>query len=295
MAQSPTHRFGQIIGDVFEASVEPLLRDFAAQHNLYLDKKGPRPARPGNKVTWIDRYGNAHDLDFVLERGGTPDKIGTPVAFIETAWRRYTKHSRNKAQEIQGALLPLVETHRNAAPFIGAILAGVFTEGALTQMRSLGFSVLYFPYETVIRAFQRVGIDAYFGEDTPDGDVALKVQAWDGLSPDGRREVAKALIEIESDHVQDFVQALGRAVLREIEVVRVLPLHGTASDLTSVDDAIAFIEGYDDKQRTGPAVRYEIQVRYSNGDRVEAEFGDKQSVLDFLRTFQPPPIRPATS
>ena len=87
---------------------------------------------------------NSHDLDFVLERGGTPDKIGMPVAFIETAWRRYTKHSRNKAQEIQGALEPLAETYRHLAPFKGAVLAGVFTEGALTQLRSLGFTVLYF-------------------------------------------------------------------------------------------------------------------------------------------------------
>lgn len=54
--------------------------------------------------------GNAHDLDFVLERGGSDDKIGMPAAFIETAWRRYTKHYRNNAQEIQGALEPLAET-----------------------------------------------------------------------------------------------------------------------------------------------------------------------------------------
>ena len=102
---------GHQCGEVLEAAVEPLLRRFAKEHNLYLDKKGPRPARSGKKVSWTDVRGNTHDLDYVLERNGSDAKIGKPVAFIETAWRRYTKHSRNKAQEIQGALMPLLETH----------------------------------------------------------------------------------------------------------------------------------------------------------------------------------------
>jgi hypothetical protein len=62
--------------------------------------------------------------------------LGMPAAFIETAWRRYTKHSRNKAQEIQGAIMPLVETYMKAGPFIGAVLAGVFTKGALMALNS---------------------------------------------------------------------------------------------------------------------------------------------------------------
>ena len=104
MAQSPSHRFGQIIGEVLEAAVLPLMRQFANSHELYLDQRGVRPCRSTRKCSWVDLNGNTHDLDFVLERGGTPDKVGTPVAFIETAWRRYTKHSRNKVQEIQGPL-----------------------------------------------------------------------------------------------------------------------------------------------------------------------------------------------
>jgi len=78
--------------------------------------------------------------------------MGTPAAFIEVAWRRYTKHSRNKAQEIQGAILPLAEKFRWSNPFLGAVLAGVFTDGSLEQLRSLGFHVLYFPYETLVTA-----------------------------------------------------------------------------------------------------------------------------------------------
>ena len=109
MAESHSHKFGQIIGDLLEIAIQPHLEKFARKNKLFLDKKGIRKARPGKKVTWTDNNGNKHDLDFVIERGGAASKIGIPVAFIESAWRRYTKHSRNKAQEIQSAIIPLIE------------------------------------------------------------------------------------------------------------------------------------------------------------------------------------------
>ncbi len=105
MAEASGHKWGQFIGEFCESAIEPLLQAFAVQHGLFLDKKGIRPARPGKKLNWMDSFGNSHDLDYVLERDGAPEKIGTPIAFFESAWRRYTKHSRNKAQEIQGPLV----------------------------------------------------------------------------------------------------------------------------------------------------------------------------------------------
>ncbi len=134
MAESHSHKFGQIIGDLLEIAIRPHLEKFAKKNKLFLDKKGDRKARRGKKVTWTDKHGNKHDLDFVFERGGTTDKIGVPVAFIESAWRRYTKHSRNKAQEIQSAIIPLIEKYGNSSPFIGVVLAGVFTNGALIDI-----------------------------------------------------------------------------------------------------------------------------------------------------------------
>jgi hypothetical protein len=132
----------------------------------------------GKKVTWKDVNGNAHDLDFVLERSGTDETIGVPVAFIETAWRRYTRHSRNKAQEIQGAIQVLFLTHKHGCPFIGAILAGEFTTGALNQLKSLGFHVLYFPYDSIVQAFKSAGVNADFDEDTPEKDFRSKIRSW---------------------------------------------------------------------------------------------------------------------
>src|SRR6266513_1910456 len=166
MAQSYAHRWGQISGDIFEHFVRDMLKSIAEKHGLYLDYQKPRRARTKqggkdlSKVTWQDSYGNRHDLDYVLERGGTEDVLGVPVAFIESAWRRYTKHSKNKVQEIEAAVLPIALTFSRHQPFCGAVLAGEFTRNALQQLESKGFAVLHIPYDSILAALRELGIDA---------------------------------------------------------------------------------------------------------------------------------------
>jgi hypothetical protein len=290
MATSPSHKWGQIIGQEFlEVAVEPLMREVAVKHQLYLDIKGPRPARPGKKISWIDLYGNTHDLDFVLERGGSDDTIGMPVAFIETAWRRYTKHSRNKAQEIQGAVLPLAAKHRAHAPFIGVILAGEFTQGALAQLKSLGFRVLHFPYSTIITAFQSVGIDADFGEDTPDAVCKLKVKAWQRLSAEQRTMLGDTLRKMTAADIAVFMLELENAIQRQVGSIRVLPLHGTAFEWDTIAGAIGFVDGYDETTPTGhpPFIRYEIVIVFNNKDRITGEFANKKDAVAFMQSYDP--------
>lgn len=82
MAKSPSHKLGQIIGDLLEEIMEPELRTFCKSRGLYLDKKGERVGvRDGKKLCWQDKFGNQHDLDFVIEKGGTSHECGRPVAF----------------------------------------------------------------------------------------------------------------------------------------------------------------------------------------------------------------------
>jgi hypothetical protein len=286
MAEAAGHKFGQFIGEYCERAVEPLLQEFADKHGLFLDKKGPRPARSGKKLGWIDSYGNAHDLDYVLERGGTPRKVGTPVAFIESAWRRYTKHSRNKAQEIQGAVLPIADKHRFSAPMLGCILAGVYTAGAFDQLASVGFKVLYFTYESVIEAFASVGVDARFSESTPDADFRKKLRQWAKVPKKKRPLVWEQLLELNQRNVQEFITHLERTVKRQITAVRIIPLHGSARDCITVDDAIDFVENYNEAAPTGPLVKYEVIIRYDNGDKIEGEFHDKAATMEFLQAYQ---------
>lgn len=284
MASSPGHQFGQIIGDLLEMMLRDPLRKVADRHGLYLDHKHPRPARNGRrKVAWTDHKGNVHDLDYVFERGGSETEIGAPKAFIESAWRRYTKHSRNKAQEIQGAIVPLVETYSQHYPFLGVVLAGVFTEGSLQQLRSHGFSILHFPYEVVCKAFSTVGIDARFDEDTSDEELLRKVAAFKGLSQRQRRKLTANLLKARALEFTAFLHELETSLSRSLSRIHVLALHGPSAELHSVIDAVRFIEGYDELRAAEGFVRYEIQAEYSNGDTITGTFHDKATALQFLR------------
>jgi hypothetical protein len=283
MAESLSHKFGQIIGDLLELALEPHLQKFARKHKLYLDKKGIRKARSGKKVCWTDSNDNKHDLDFVLERGGTENKIGVPVAFIESAWRRYTKHSRNKAQEIQSAVLPLAMKYKSSSPFVGVVLAGVFTEGALTQLKSLGFGVLYFPYDTVIKAFSKFGINAAFDEKTAEVDFRKKIDSWNKLP--NKEDVAKELLKLNKKGVDEFLSSLSNSVSRFIERIIILPLHGQENVSNNVTEAIDFLQKYSEEKPKLPLSKYEIIIKYNTGDRIEASFKDKKDSINFLESY----------
>ena len=282
MAESPSHRFGQVVGGLLEHLVKPELSRFCAKRGLYLDQQGTRaPARAGKKVTWVDKYGNAHDFDFVIERDGSAHVVGRPVAFIEAAWRRYTKHSRNKAQEIQGAVVPVAEKHHWDAPFKGAIVAGEFTEASLVQLRSLGFEVLHISYEAIVQSFADVGIDARFDESTPDRSFRACVDAIERLSAADMKKLLAGLTNRVRPALDKFLVRLGSAVDRQIDFIAVIPLYGAEHKFLTVADARDFVVG-GAAAPSGDFRKFEIVVRFTSGDSIDATFSDPDAVLGFL-------------
>ena len=283
MAKSPAHQFGQVIGSLLESVLQPQLEAFCAQHGLYLDHQNKeRPARHGHKVTWQDQYGNAHDLDFVVERNGTDNEIGQPIAFIEVAWRRYTKHSRNKAQEIQGAILPLAEKYRWNNPFLGTVLAGVFTEGSLEQLKSLNFHVLYFPYETLVEAFATEGIDIHFDEATEDTVFRQAADKIKQTTPAIMMMIRQHLMAANQNKIEEFFTALAQRCVRFITRVVVMPLYGRRNEFATMDDAIQFLNLHPIYEGSGEFRRYEIEVEFSDGEKVQASLNSKQRAFEFL-------------
>lgn len=283
MAESPAHKFGQIIGNLLEAVIEPYLSDFAKKKHLYLDhQKKARNARKGKKVTWEDPYGNVHDLDYVLEMDGTDTAIGVPVAFIEVAWRRYTKHSRNKAQEIQGAILPLAEKFRWSSPFLGAVLAGTFTEGSVQQLRSLGFHVLYFPYDTLVAAFAEEAIDVAFDETTPNAAFQRSIRKIEKTSREKKERIKSHLVAANQEKLDDFMASLAQRLERMVERVVIIPLYGRSNEFCTIDDAIEFVNQPQTNEDCGDFRKYEVLIIFSTGDRIEGSFKDKVRVREFL-------------
>ncbi|MCG6134061.1 MAG: site-specific DNA-methyltransferase [Nostoc sp. LLA-1] len=288
MAQSPSHKFGQALGKLLEDIVlydilKPRLQQFVQAKNYYLDWQRSRPARSGKKVTWLDKYGNKHDLDFVIEVDGTDDELGRPVAFIESAWRRYTKHSKNKAQEIQGAILPIIELHHLSAPFYGVVLAGDFTKPALEQLKNNGFAVIFIPYKGVVEAFAEIAFDVAFDENTPDEEYTKAFRNLDSLTSSDKEKLRQALMRVSQEEVDSFMETLKNSLERYIHEIVVIPLFGNKYKFDTINDAITGINTtININSPVGKFEKFEVIVNYNNGDTIRATFQNQLLLMDFL-------------
>lgn len=177
----------------------------------------------------------------------------------------------------------MVTKYKSSSPFVGVVLAGVFTEGALTQLRSLGFGVLYFPYESVVKAFSKFGINAAFDEKTAEADFRKKIENWNKLP--NKEDVAKELLKLNKKGVDEFLNSLSDSVSRFIERIIILPLHGQENISNSVTEAIDFLKKYSEDKPKLPLSKYEILIRYNTGDRIEASFKDKKDSIKFLQSY----------
>lgn len=284
---SPGHKLGQMIGDWLECIFEKRLVAFANEHrNLYCDKKGLRPLVRGKKkkLTWLDSKGNKHDLDYVFEKNGSESKKGEPVGFIELCWRRYTKHSRNKAGEIEGSLVHLGLTY-NTGTFLGAILVGEFTDGAINQMQSRNIVVLHIPYKVIVDTFLSKKINLDYPENAPDTLKYDLIEAINRLSQSQQEEIEITFLNKINADYQRFMQKLDVAISRKVEYVRVFPLFGNQLTFDTIASAIKEIEGFSTEPCIGGFQRFEVLVKFSNGDKVEATFKERQDAVSFLKQF----------
>lgn len=284
MAQSHAHALGQIIGDQLEVALYDPLAALAAELGLYLDYKHPRPARDDRSiVSWVDGKGNKHDLDYVFEKGGSENDFGNPKAFIECAWRRYTKHSKNKAQEIEGAVGHLRAQYADHQPALAAVLGGEFTEPSLQQLRSHGFIVLHFSYNDVAAAFDKVGVDIRTEEDTSERAIQSKVKSFNKLSAKKRRVLLAEIRTICIASINVFLDDLRVALTRVVERIVISPLFaGDTIDVGSIDEAVRAIDRFDEASNGDKFARFEVDVRYSNGSEIRGTFQTKAEAKAFL-------------
>ena len=140
---SSGHKLGQLIGDWYEEYfVLPLLQRVGRSLDLFVDSRFVnRKAREGQRI-WEDSDGNSVDYDYVLELGGSDNKLGIPVAFVECFWRRGARHSKDKARDDSGKLMPMRETFPTAR-FLGIVSAGDFTKPARELVRSREIDLFY--------------------------------------------------------------------------------------------------------------------------------------------------------
>jgi len=170
---------------------------------------------------------------------------------------------------------------------MGVVLGGNFTQGALIQLESLGFNVLYFSYESIVMAFSKFGINASFEEDTSAKEFDKKIEKWEKFVE--KDKLSKHLLRLNKTQVSSFFEKLKKCVSRYIISVQVIALHGNSQELNSIKKAIEFVESYSKSiNKNLPLVKYEITIKYNSGDKVEGTFSAKEEVLEFLSSYSSP-------
>lgn len=277
---------GEIIGDFFETSLIHYLRPTVERLGFYLDYKHERPARDGQKeVRWIDAGGNKHKLDIVIEENGSETVMGTPRAFIEMAWRRYSKHSKNKVQEISGAIVPLVEKYKKSAPFYSAVLSGEFTNNALDQLRSQGFAVCYINLDKMEEVFSAFGMTIKWVENTPESLFKDMVTKYQKFSKKKQDELYDKFVTVNKTELENFRKKLEFSLSRKLENVIIVPTHGSAVPFNTVEDACKFISGYDEHNTTAPVLYYEISIRFNTQEEYSCKCKEKTRAIEFLNNY----------
>lgn len=186
-------------------------------------------------------------------------------------------------QEIQGAVLPIVEVYSLDKPFMGAIIAGEFTAPSLTQLESVGFKVLYIPYQSIVSAFGQVGINVAFDENTPDNDFSACVAQIESI-PSSEWNRLKHILTKDNQHSVDaFFVELKATLDRVINFIAVIPLYGVESKFSTVSDAVSFLENSIAEEDRGDLRKVEVIIRYSNGDTIDASFTTIEKATMFLR------------
>ena len=268
---SAGHKLGQMLGDWFaEYFVFPLLASVANQLQLYLDSAYRVRQARGEKLLWKDEEGNTVDYDFVMELDGTESEIGIPVAFFECFWRRGSRHSKDKARDDSGKLLPMRSTHPTAR-FLGIIAAGNFTLPARQLIKNREIDLFYAPKEKVLSAFESLGLQVDYPDKAPEEEKQKLVRDFQRkLSDNLEHEAADRLRELLGlPAIETYIDRVRAAIGALPQEIRFLGRHDSAPRVfKKITDATAFLERAD-FDFSSPVETYLYQITYSDGTEFE--------------------------
>jgi hypothetical protein len=278
---SAGHKLGQLVGDWFEQHfVLPLLQKVADALKVYLDHRFRSRKARGDSLTWKDADGNEVDYDFVMELDGTEEALGIPVAFFECFWRRGSRHSKDKARDDSGKLLPMREVHPTAR-FLGIVAGGDFTAPARQLVQSRQIDLFYVPKAKIIAAFAQFNLQIDYPDRSPETAKAQLANAFEkGLTAKLKQRAAKTLQELVgapslSGYI-DRVRAALSALPQEIRFI------GRRSSSPQVFETIADATAFLQKPQfdfSAPAETFLYQITYTDGTEFERAAGS----LDELR------------
>jgi hypothetical protein len=263
--------------------VLPLLQRVADHLALYLDHRfRKRKARASDKVIWQDEEGNAVDYDFVLELDSTEATRGIPVAFFECFWRRGARHSKDKARDDSGKLLPMRAVYPTAR-FLGIVAGGDFTGPARTLVQSRQIDLFYVPKAKIVSAFARYKLQIDYPDKLPEAKKAELADAFArGLTARVKRGAAAKLRELVGEtslnSYVDRVRAALGALPQEIRFFA--RRQSRPAVFETIAEATAFLAN-PEFDFSAPVESFVYEITYSDGTEFERPVGS----LDELRSL----------
>lgn len=270
---SSGHKLGQIIGDWWELDVlYPTLLKTAESLGLFLDNRCVERIFRNKKIHWADSQGNNVDYDFVLELGGTVDRQGVPLGFIECFWRRGARHSKDKARDDTNKLLPMRNTYPTAR-FLSIAACGEFTEPAREYVRSRDVELFFVSKVHIIAAFNNLGIAIDYPDDLSEEhkrDLVNKIEAQ--LDGETKKAAADEIRKVAGNSAfsayHSSITAALTATPQEIRISRVSRSEPVV--FTNVEDAQLFIKSTEMKFiESSEMISFEYDITFSDG----TEFG----------------------
>lgn len=287
---SSGHKLGQLVGDWFEEHIAlKLLEQVASSLGLYLDHRFRNRACRGDKIIWVDRDGNAVDYDFVLELNGTDEKKGIPVAFFETFWRRGARHSKDKARDDSGKLMPMRATYPTTR-LLGILSAGDFTKPAQELLKTRNIDLFYIPKEQICHAWRNNGIEIDYPDDA---NEQLKQQ----IAQHANLQLQQLGIKqsIAAQLIKDVGEAVFTAYTRRIIAnVSSIPIsyritntyRGASVTFTKYIEAASYMGTHSIQQENYAEMKHQISYEaiYSDGEIFERDKLSTQEALELHAT-----------
>ena len=180
-------KLGSAVGDLFQTGVTEALRPDVESRGHSI-----APAR------LVNGTGNTYQIDAVVFN---PD--GQPVVILDVKYIRYPKHNRDKASWLCTAHYNLRKTHSTLRKSIAA-LAGNWTPGSKSLMRSFGVEIVEETFEHFVTVLGDYGVDFDWPErdrDTP----ARSLELFNRLTELERVRIAEELAANISDPLQASV------------------------------------------------------------------------------------------
>lgn len=70
--------------------------------------------------------------------------------------------------------------------------------------------------------------------------------------------------------------------MRKQKSITILALHRNFCEIKTIKKASSYLSRYDEGRNDGGFIRYEVVIRYSNGDEIQGKFKTKLEAVKFL-------------